>query len=122
MNGQLTFEQACEILGKDPNLLPDTTGANPKSAARAIANYKLEVIHMAIVGDWEPDFSDLSEEKWTGWLWFNPSRGAFDFSGTDYALAITYLGARFWFPDETTARDFTITNADLINDLHNHRK
>lgn len=117
MNGKLIYEEACLLLNQDPNKLPDTEGMSAIRAARKIAEHKLETIHTAIVGDYEPDFSS-NRLKWTGWLWFNPSRGAFVCSDTDCTYTNSALGARFWFPDETTARDFTITNADLINDLH----
>ncbi|QTE36006.1 hypothetical protein J3L18_23115 [Mucilaginibacter gossypii] len=111
-----TFEAACKITGTDPNFLPNTAGLSEVMAKRHIADYKLEIIHQATVGDWKPDWSNWN--KYTPWLVWSPSLGAFVCSLSYITGTLTHLGARFWFPDHESAKSFGMMHIDLINDLH----
>ena len=118
-----SFEAACAITGDNQNVeFPDFL------SKATIAGHKLEIIHKAtntIDGKlWEPDFSDYSQAKYTGWIEklahrsAVPSRSAFVYTYTCCSDSYTLLGARFWFPDRATARKFTEQHIDLINELH----
>jgi hypothetical protein len=111
-----TFEAACKTLGIEATL-PQVTGVSEAQVRRFLAEYQLDIIHQATPG--AVPITELANNKlkYTGWLWFNPSRGAFDCSLTNFTYTYTILGARFWFADPNTAREFTKENIDLINDM-----
>jgi hypothetical protein len=113
-----SFEAACEITGTDPKFLPNTDGLSEVTAKRHIADYKLEILHKATVGDWKADFSNRNQDKWTPWLVWVPSLGAFVYSFSSITFSFTFLGARFWFPEHGISKAFGIKYIDLINDLH----
>ncbi|MGZ3753606.1 MAG: hypothetical protein ACXVAY_01525 [Mucilaginibacter sp.] len=114
------FEEACEITGNDVNQLPNVEGLPETQAKRITADHKLSIIAKAtnILAKFKPDFNNSNQLKWTGWLVYNPSLGAFVYTNALYTYTGTRLGARFWFKDGNTTREFTEQNIDLINDLH----
>jgi hypothetical protein len=113
-----SFEAACNVTGTDPKFLPNIEGLSDITAKRHIADYKLEILHKATVGKWKADFANASQWKYTPWLKFSPSLGAFVCSNTYFTITYTCLGARFWFPEYETAAEFGSKYIDLINDLH----
>ncbi|QTE35993.1 hypothetical protein J3L18_23045 [Mucilaginibacter gossypii] len=113
-----SFEHACEILGIDPTLLPGVTGLPENIANSIIAGYKLRIIEQATNGDWKADFSDWDQDKYTAWLEYVPSLGAFVCSDSYYTCTVTSLGARFWFATRDAARYFGQQHIELINQLH----
>jgi hypothetical protein len=72
-----SFEAACNVTGTDPKFLPNIEGLSDITAKRHIADYKLEILHKATVGKWKADFANASQWKYTPWLKFSPSLGAF---------------------------------------------
>jgi hypothetical protein len=113
-----SFEHACEILGIDPSLLPGVTGLPENIANSIIAGYKLRIIEQATNGDWKADFSNWDQDKYTPWLEYSPSLGAFVYSCSFSTVADTSLGARFWFETRDAARYFGQQHIELINQLH----
>lgn len=110
------FESACKKMGINPELLPGVEGMPELTAKRIIAEYKLDIIANA-TGKRVSDFSK-STLKYTGWLQWSASVGGFVCSYSLYSYTHSLLGARFYFSDGNTAREFTQDNIDLINDLH----
>jgi hypothetical protein len=108
-----SFEHACEITGADPNIQFPAGVSN-----QTIAGHKLEVAYKASVGDFKPDFSNPNQWKYTPWLYYNPSLGAFVCSHPVSTRSNTNLGARFWFATRDAAIEFGNQHIELINQLH----
>jgi hypothetical protein len=113
-----SFEHACEILAIAQTILPGVTGLPENIANSIVAGYKLRIIEQATNGDWKPDFSNWDQDKYTAWLEYSPSLGAFVCSLTCITDTYTILGARFWFETRDAARDFAQQHIELINQLH----
>ena len=117
---KLTFEEACELTGKNPQVLPGVEGLTEAAGNRIIAGYKLDVLNEAFKkqDNFTPDFADDDQAKYTAWMEWSASAGGFVFLCTYCTYALTYLGARFWFVSRNRAQQFCEENIDLINDLH----
>jgi hypothetical protein len=63
-----TFEDACEILGIDPESLPAVENLPEKDRQSIIAYYKLAIITRALNEGWEPDWMNRYDYKY--WNWF----------------------------------------------------
>jgi len=124
MQNVTSFENACEILGINPQVSPATEGMPEDIAKTTIAFYKLSIIYKATVGNWKPDYSKSNQWKRTPWLNWVPSLSAFVFTDAYYAVTIAGLGARFVFPDTNTgeahAKYFATQHIGLINQLHTY--
>jgi hypothetical protein len=84
-----TFEDACKVLGLDPENIPFVENLPEKDRRSIVAYYKLTIIIRALNEGWEPDFSDYSQ--WKYWNWFYVDRGAY----AGFAFAYTYYSASF---------------------------
>jgi hypothetical protein len=86
-----SFEDACKVLGLDPENLPIVENLPEKDRRSIIAYYKLIVISRALNEGWEPDFSDCKQRKY--WNWYYIENGALaGFTYTD-----TVIGSRLCF-------------------------
>jgi hypothetical protein len=95
-----TFEDACKVLGLDPENLPVVEHLPEKDRKSIAAFYRLTIITRALNEGWEPDFSDWNQRK--HWNWFYVETGAvrgFSFATTDYVASYStaYAGARLCF-------------------------
>ena len=108
----LSFEEACKITGDDANAIP-------QGSKSTIAFHKMSVIEKAQnkLDKFIPDYSDSSQRKYYGWLWFNPSVGAFVFNFTAYTNTSTVLGSRFCYKTEKTAEFITKQHISLLNEI-----
>jgi hypothetical protein len=90
MNKPVTFEEACKMVGKDPN-------------AQYHPTEKLEIITKSIVGNWNADYSNDDQEKWFPIFRFDPSVSAFRFclSYCSYTNAYAGSGVRLVFETES---------------------
>jgi hypothetical protein len=88
-----TFEDACKVLGLDPENLPVVEHLPEKDRRSIIAYYKLTIVIRALNEGWEPDFLDGNQYKY--WSWFYVDNGA----GTLIAASATYtnIGSRLCF-------------------------
>jgi hypothetical protein len=64
-----TFEDACEVLGLNPENLPIVENLPEKDRQSIVAYYKLTVIVRALNEGWKPDFSDHNQWKYWNYLW-----------------------------------------------------
>jgi hypothetical protein len=95
-----TFEDACKVLGLDPENLPIVENLPEKDRRSIIAYYKLTIIIRALNEGWEPDFSDWNQ--WKYWNWFYVDYGAtagFAYADTNGTASATYanIGSRLCF-------------------------
>jgi hypothetical protein len=89
-----TFEDACEVLGITNDSCKPIF--DEEEDPDEIAYKKLKVIARAINGDWEPNWDDISQQKW--FPWFNLSSGfGFDLSNFISTYMGTYAGSRLCF-------------------------
>ena len=96
-----TFEDACKVLGLEPENLPIVENLPEKDRQSIIAYYKLTIIARALNEGWEPNFADWNE--WKYWNWFyveaNGESAGFAFAYTDNAASGTsaLIGSRLCF-------------------------
>jgi hypothetical protein len=62
------FNEACELTGRNPNLLPDVSMLPEKDRERIIAFYMLGVIQEALNEGWSPDWKEWGERKYFPWF------------------------------------------------------
>ena len=96
-----TFEDACKVLGLEPNNLPIVEDLPEKDRQSIIAYYKLVIIVRALNEGWEPDFSNWNE--WKYWNWFyleaDGAYAGFAAANASYTASATSskLGSRLCF-------------------------
>ncbi|MDR0692560.1 MAG: hypothetical protein LBF69_05940 [Prevotellaceae bacterium] len=81
-----TFEDACEVLGLNPESLPIVENLSKKDSKNIIAYYKLIIIIRALNEGWEPDFQNWNERKYWNWFYI-----ASDGAAAGFAYASTYF-------------------------------
>ena len=93
-----TFEDACEVLGIDPETIMLHTDSND-----TVAYKKLKVIAKALNEEWAADFDNGSQKKW--YPWFNGGASGFGFSASYYVYgcAATSCGSRLCYKTEALA-------------------
>lgn len=91
-----TFEDACEILGVDPDAVDNYSEPDEK------AYCMLKIIARALNEGWEPDYNNESQRKWYPWFYLNEP--GFRLRGCCYDFARTDVGARLVFKTEELAR------------------
>jgi hypothetical protein len=86
-----TFEDACKVLGINPENLPVVEHLPEKDRKSIVAFYRLTIITRTLNEDWEPDFWDFQQLKY--WNWFYIDNGAaagFAYATASIAASITY--------------------------------
>ena len=89
-----SFEDACNKVGINPELLPDVTLLPEEFKKAVIAGYKLMVIYKAINDGWNPDWSNEDEYKYYPWFWVLPSGFGFSCSCYNCTCTDTAVGSR----------------------------
>jgi hypothetical protein len=114
-----TFEDACKILGLDPENVPVVEHLPEKDRKSIVAYYKLTIITRALNEGWEPDFSDWNQRKYWNWFYIKKNNGA----DADFASAYTngtasnttaYVGHRLFFK----ARELATFTHEQFRDLY----
>jgi hypothetical protein len=114
-----TFEDACKVLGLDPNDLPIVEHLPEKDRRSIVAYYKLTIIVRALNEGWETDFSDYTQSKY--WNWFRLDNGAaagFASAGTPFAAsaAAATVGSRLCFKSRELAEYASRQFIDIYNE------
>jgi hypothetical protein len=96
-----TFEDACKVLGLNPENLPIVENLPEKDRKSIIAYYKLTIIIRALNEGWEPDFSDWNQTKYWNWFYVETTGASAGFASasTYYAASYTlaHIGSRLCF-------------------------
>jgi len=96
-----TFEDACKVLGLEPENLPIVENLPEKDRQSIIAYYKLVIIARALNEGWEPDFTNWNEWKYWNWFYVEAYGAAAGFAsaGTNHAASSTTaaIGSRLCF-------------------------
>ena len=102
------FEECCEIAGV--NVATDEILSLPDTPATLSAkkHRRLEIIGLALNGDWTPDMSDTSQRKYFPWHEVIPdtevpSGFRLACGGCGYDDANACLGSRHYYKDANTA-------------------
>jgi hypothetical protein len=91
-----TFEDACKVLGLDPENLPIVENLPEKDRKSIVVYYKLIIITRALNEGWGPDFSDWNQQKYWNWFYFDDGASAgFTCASSDYAAS--HVGSRLCF-------------------------
>lgn len=122
------FESARKALGLKSNIayIPKSgdakrlvTDINPKHIEALIALNKLFTIAQAWneADEFEPDFSDLNQDKWFPWFKYKKDIAGFVFAGTDYTAMYTNvgIGSRLCFESSVRAAQFGKQFVNLFN-------
>lgn len=99
-----SFDDACSVLGLDPNNLPVVDHLPEKDRRSIVAYYKLTVIIRALNEGWEPSWSDWSERKYFNWFYVNSAGFACAGTLTAASSTNTSVGSRLCYKSENTAR------------------
>lgn len=98
-----TYEDACEILGIDPDIgLSCSKSGVWKDIENITAYAKLIVISRALNEDWYPDWKDSNQYKWFPWFEVSSASG-FRFSVSYYGLTATCTPARLCYKSRELA-------------------
>ncbi|WP_379963952.1 hypothetical protein [Epilithonimonas sp. UC225_85] len=82
-----SFEDACQLLGIEPNL-PEVSMLPENHQKAIIAHYKLVIIAQAINENWKPNWDNWNERKYYPW---------FDLEGSSSGSGFSYIGYVFWY-------------------------
>lgn len=93
-----TFEDACKVLGLEPNNLPIVENLPEKDRQSIIAYYKLVIIARALNEGWEPDFINCNEYKYWNWFYYGALAGlAFAYTNIAASTTCAHIGSRLCF-------------------------
>ncbi len=102
-----TFEDACSVLGINPEDFKITYPEKVNHHAKALAAHtKLIIIAEALNEGWVPDWSNREWDKWFPWFDFNDSSsssGRFSFYDSDDRYSYSNCGSRLCFKSEELA-------------------
>ena len=106
-----TFEDACALVGEDPEDYKFSDGEPDEIAYR-----KLKVIAKALNNGWFPDWNNDGQLKWYPWFYLNSP--GFRFCGSSFAStdASTGSGSRLRFASEELATYAGKQFIDLFRD------
>lgn len=117
-----TFEEACQIEGKDLNTVPQFLDVEEDLRPFMVANYKMAIINRVING--EPlDWNNYSEWKWYAY-WdmevteSNPSGFSFWYSDDAYTLTASAVGSRLCFNSKEKLLHAVEHFKDLYRDIY----
>ncbi|UOY07739.1 hypothetical protein L0P88_04110 [Muricauda sp. SCSIO 64092] len=72
-----TFEDACKVLGLDPEkVIPDFSMFQEEHQKAMVAHAKLVIIAQALNGDWKPDWGNREWDKYCPWFSMGGSSGS----------------------------------------------
>ncbi len=92
-----TFENACEVLGIDPDLgLSCSKSGAYKEIDNISAYAKIIIIVKALNEGWKPNWNDDIQYKWYPWMKYDSASSSFRFfvSDVDYSYAFAGSGVR----------------------------
>lgn len=111
-----TFEDACEILGIDGDVITGSISDALAGDADSIAAYaKLIIIARALNEGWKPDWSNNSQYKYVPWFKHKSGFGL-SFGGYGGWRTFTAVGSRLCFKTKELAEYAATQFADLYND------
>jgi hypothetical protein len=108
-----SYEEACKKLNLKPAVpsFPNLSAAEHKAMQ---AHYKLVIIARALNGNWKPDWTNWSQNKYYPWFAFQGSRFVFDV--VYFIFTLSALGSRLCYKDEKTAEYAGKTFVDLYHE------
>lgn len=111
-----TFEDACEVLGIDGDIITGSISDALADDADSITAYaKLIIIARALNQRWKPDWSDGSQYKYIPWFKHKSGFGL-SYDGCGDWDTYTYVGSRLCFKSRALAEYAATQFADLYND------
>ncbi len=120
----ISFEQACEFFGYDPNkVLPDVSMFPVEHQKAATATHKLMIIHDAYNEKKKVDWNNQKQRKWRGWwdMEQHPTRNpsGFRFYGSYYVYTDTFStgGSRLCFLREEDLLHAAKHHLELFRDM-----
>ena len=115
-----TFEAAAELIGRDPQALPNVDLLPEAEGKAVVAFYKLSIISAA---SWKRekksiDWTNDRQYKYYGWFDLSSGSGSgFSCNDYDYVNSHSCVGSRLVFPSSEIARYVGTTHEDLYRDL-----
>lgn len=112
-----TFEDACEVLGIDGDVITGSINDALAGDADSITAYaKLIIIARALNEGWVPDWSNGRQYKYIPWF---EHKSGFGLSYFVYGgwYTLTYVGSRLCYKTEELAKYAATQFADLYNDF-----
>jgi len=116
---KLKWEVLAKKAGVNPKALPDVSMYPESLKKRAVADYKIGIIAMALnPKNRKADYSDSNEWKWYPWFRYDKALGRFVFGGSlcDDTGAIAGAGVRHTFATEELSNQAGKDFEDIYND------
>lgn len=116
-----TFEDACQILGINPEetVITNIPESLTKYKKQQQAQIKLMIVAEAINEGWQPDWNNSNQYKYYPWFDMRSSAGfGFSYTDCDYAYSFTGVGSRLCFKTrelaEYAGKQFESIYKDLL--------
>lgn len=103
-----SYEDACKVLGLNPENQPCVDSVSEKDRNSIIAYHKLIVIVRALNEGWEADFSNHDQYKYWNWLWVDTAGFVSASTYSTATIAYAYIGSRLCFKNRKLA-EYAIT-------------
>jgi hypothetical protein len=111
-----TFEDACSVLGYEPD-----EEAYEHAAPEVTAYLKLHVIIKALNEGWEPDWKNLNEYKYYPYFYMDKTRyspSGFSLAGVNFSCSRSSVGSRLCFKNEALAKYAVTQFLDLYKQYY----
>ena len=103
-----SYEDACKVLGLNPENQPCVDSVSEKDRNSIIAYHKLIVIVRALNEGWEADFTNHDQYKYWNWLWVDTAGFVSAHTTNTATYALAYFGSRLCFKNRKLA-EYAIT-------------
>lgn len=103
-----SYEDACKVLGLNPENQPCVDSVSEKDRNSIIAYHKLIVIVRALNDGWEADFSNHDQYKYWNWLWVDTAGFVSAYANNTATNATAAIGSRLCFKNRKLA-EYAIT-------------
>ncbi|MCL1657435.1 hypothetical protein M2T79_12590 [Elizabethkingia miricola] len=112
-----SFEDACQLLGIEPNV-PEVSMLPENHKKAIVAHYKLVIIAEAVNEGWKPNWDNWDERKYYPWfdLEGSSSGAGFSYCDCDCWHAASGVGSRLCFKTWELAEYIGKTFIDLYKD------
>lgn len=98
-----SYEDACKVLGLNPENQPCVDSVSEKDRNSIIAYHKLIVVVRALNEGWEADFTNFDQYKYWVWLWVDAAGFVYAHASVSPSSTYATIGSRLCFKNRELA-------------------